>query len=60
MTNEMIAVIQIDETAGDIAKIYAFSEKLKQLANYIEKYSTLPPTGNYNDSYFCVKEVKDN
>ena len=53
----MLVSIKINETAGDIAKINAFSERLRQLADYLEKHISLPDVGYYNGTTYQVKEL---
>jgi len=57
MTNEMLVSVKINETAGDIAKISALSEKLRQFADYLEKHNTLPDVGYYNETAYHIKEL---
>ena len=52
----MLVSIKINETAGDVAKINAFSERLRQLADYLEKHISLPDVGYYNGHTYQVKE----
>jgi hypothetical protein len=57
MTNEMLVSVKINETAGDIARINAFSEKLRHLADYLEKHNTLPDVGYYDNTAYQIKEL---
>ena len=57
MTNEFITSIKINEPAGDIAKINALGAKLRQLADYLEKDTTLPTAGYFDGVAYVIKEV---
>jgi len=53
----MVVSVRINETAGDIAKISALSEKLRHLADYLEKHNTLPDIGHYENTTYQIKEL---
>ena len=57
MTNELQVSIIINESAGDVAKICALSEKLRRLADYLEKDTELPNLGCYDNMAYCLKEL---
>jgi len=54
----MIVSFKINEAVGEIAKINAFSEKLRQFADYLEKHNTLPDVGYYNGTTYQIKELR--